>query len=285
MTDDPHKDAHVVARTWAFGMDRDAARQAVMSAGKIGRVLPPPTVSGLAQEVISRLAARVETPKSGPDLAQAFAETLMSRDDAAATRLIMWMLANDIDIETIYLVHIAGAARLLGERWSRDEVSAADVSIAATRVYAILRGISSNLTPTAWPDGRHAVFASVPEDWHTLGVSMAADLFRHDGWAIDLKVGYSHDELLTELEHIDFAILGLSASTRESLPALLRLIAAVRVSHPHVSVVIAGHLVELEPDLQKLTDADAVSNEFDTLRAVMNDFADSVAARAAALHT
>ena len=108
---------------------------------------------------------------------------------------------------------------------------------------------------------------------------MATDLFRREGWLVDLKVGRSHDELIDELDQTDLTILGLTISSRENLPSLTRLIAAVRVSAPHAFVMVAGHLAKTEPNLQTLTDADAVSIEVDTSLEIMTGFYKRIAAR------
>ena len=259
--------------------DTDATRRASAHLAALGDVLREPSVSVLAREVISRLAARIDEPELQHTIAEDLADALASRDDTAAMRKVMRLVAAGHDVETLYLTYLAGAAHLLGKRWTQDALSSAQVTIAAARIYAIMRGLASALTPTSWPDGRHAVFASVPGERHTLGVSMAADLFRHEGWLIDLKVGRTHDELLTELAESDFAILGLSVSTPDCLQGLIRLTTAVRVAHPHVLILVSGRLPEIESRLKDLTHADAVASEFDIVRAIMSEFHDIVAAR------
>lgn len=240
-------------------------------------LLPTGSVTSLAQEVISRLASRSAASSVG-DAASEMADALASRDQEAGLRLTLRLLSGGADVETVYLSHLAGACRILGQRWQEDTLTSSQVTIAAARVYAIMRGIGSNLTPKRWPDGRHAVFATVPGERHTLGITMVADLFRRDGWLIDLKVGRSHNELLAELAETDFTILGLSAATPDMLPDLVRLVAAVRVSQPHVKIILSGHLAETEPRLSSLTDADYVSTKLDTLRVVMRDSHDIAAA-------
>lgn len=263
-------------------LDREAARRASASLQSLPKFLPASSVSNLAQEVISRLAARSQACDKPNHQAEQLADALVSRDAAAGLLQVTRMIASGTDVETVYLKYLTGAARILGERWTDDALTSAQVAIAAARIYAIMRGLSSRIEPDVWPDGRHAVFVPVPGEHHTLGVSMAADLFRRDGWLIDLKVGRSHDELLKELAETDYAILALSASTPAMLPELILLITAVRVTHPHVRILIAGNLVEVEPKLQELTDADFVSNSFEELRTVMNEFHEAVAARAGA---
>ena len=263
-------------------LDRAAFRRDRASVEVLPAVLPETSVAVLAKEVISRLAARGAGAGSEHVMAANLADALTSRDDNAGMQLVMRSVAQGVACEDIYLKHLAGAARILGEKWSRDELASPQITIAAARIYAIMRGLSSHFTPNALPDGRHAVFATAPGEKHTIGITMATDLFRREGWLIDLKVGRTHDELLAELAETDCAILGLSATTPAALRGLIRLIAATRVSHPHIKIVVSGHLAETEPRLRALTDADYVSTKLDTLRVVMKDLYDSVAATPAA---
>ncbi len=260
-------------------MDRSAIRRAHSTVVALPDHLPEASVSMLAREVISRLAERGQIDGATDRLIADLSDALLSRDEGAGLRLVRKSLSDGIAVEDIYLVYLTGAARKLGDRWAQGKLTSSQVTIAAARFYAILRGISSHLAPQDVPDARFAVFATVPGEQHTLGITMAADLFRRDGWLIDLKVGRQHDDLLHELAETDFAILGLSATSEATLPELIRLIAAVRVSFPHVRIVVGGHLGETEPRLRQLTDADYVSTKLDTLRIVMRDLHDTMTAQ------
>ena len=265
-------------------LDRAAARRASQIVQSLPEVLPADSVSNLAREVISRLAARADASSRTQTLAVDLADALVSNDGGAAMRLTLRAVSTGMEVEELYLGYLTSAAHILGDQWQQDVLTSSQITIAATRIYAIMRGIGSNVLPDALPDGRHAVFATVPGEQHTLGVTMAADLFRRDGWLVDLKVGRRHHELIDELQRTDFAILGLSATTREAVPELIRLIAAIRISAPHARIVVSGRLVDVVPRLQGLVDADFVSTKLDTLRAVMRDLHDSIAAQAGAAH-
>lgn len=257
-------------RAPAPGLDRDAVDRARGAIRDLPHVLPPASVATLAREVISRMAEQHRGQRAtAASRAELLADALMSPDEAAALRLVTRQLAAGTAVETVYLGDLAGAARLLGRMWDEDRLSSAQVNIAAARIYAIMRGISSRLLPPTWPDGRHAVFATVPGEGHALGVSMAADLFRRDGWLIDLKVGRSHDDLLVELAQTDFGILGLSATTPAVLPGLTRLVAAVRIAAPHALIILCGQLARVDPGLCRRLDVDAVTDDMAEARSRM----------------
>lgn len=277
MTEFPERPGVVQPTPIGPYLDRKAARRALASAYATPDVLSKGSVTVLARDVISRLVTRGSGESNAAG--RTMADALLSPDDGASLRLTTRLIAQGVTVEEVYLTHLAGAARFLGLRRQLDDLSSTQMTIAAARIHAIIRGLGTQFAGVDRPDGRHAIFATVPGEKHTLGVTMAADLFRRDGWEIDLKVGRSHAELLAELEVSDFAILGLSVSTPDSLQELIRLVAAVRIAHPHAKIVVAGQLAELEPTLQDLTAADKVSSKLDTLRAVMRRFHNAIAAQ------
>jgi methanogenic corrinoid protein MtbC1 len=105
------------------------------------------------------------------------------------------------------------------------------------------------------------VFASVPGETHTLGISMAAELFRRKGWEIELKLGLPHEDLVEALTASRTRVVGLSAGGGHALPALARLVVAVRAAMPGALILIGGKAVELESERVRLLGADAVTSD------------------------
>jgi len=216
-------------------------------------------VEGLAREVIKRLADRTraeEARRLRPELAQisALAAALIGPDETAAARMMDEALQQQgAQFETLYLGWLAPAADLLGRQWTRDEVTFADVAVGTGRIYAIT-----------------AIFASLPGEQHTLGVKMAADLFKQDGWDIDLVLDADHDELIDRIAHSGHIIIGLSAGGKHALETLTRVILAIRVSAPDARVLVAGNIVNELPDQIRLTGVDAQCATIEEARAEMD---------------
>ena len=78
-----------------------------------------------------------------------------------------------------------------------------------------------------------------PGEDHGIGVTIAADLFRQEGWEIDLRTDTDHEALLEHVEATRPQIIGLSLSTHRRLDALVRLVVAVRISIPEVIIGVA----------------------------------------------
>ena len=233
-------------------------------------------VKALAIEVIIRL----ERSKSRPGIEdqplaaekiQRLCDALLSTEETAAEVLVMQAAAQGMSADTLHLSYIAEAARMMGERWLTDDASAADVIIGAGRIYTIMRKLRAVFisAQAQRPDRFRAVFAATPGETHTIGLTMAADYLRRRGWEIDVKLAMTHEDLIDQIGHDPYPIIGLSASCRAMIFPLSRLIVALRVSNPGAWITIGGRIVDEEPDIVRLIDADAKVTTMDEALAQM----------------
>jgi methanogenic corrinoid protein MtbC1 len=239
-------------------------------------VLPGVAVQLLADEVVVQLARRLSPADTVavPDTSvavDAFCEALISDDTEAAINMIRQQRRNGAARETIYLVTLASAARRLGELWEKDALSFLQVSAAAGRIFDIMRHLRQESVPTLpIADAKHALFATVPGELHTLGVTMAADLFRDRGWEIDLRTSYEHEELVSVISTRTYRIIGLSAGDISSVLPLTRLVVALRITQPQAHIVVAGNIVNKVPDLNALIRADTILSSGDDAVALLD---------------
>lgn len=232
-----------------------------------GSRLSPDVVEGLAREVISRLDERHRNLGAGhppePERIATLCDALLSDRHDAALDLVMAAQAEGMSADMLHLGYLAVAARELGLRWERDEIGFADVIIGAGRIYGILRHLREVFISARIlrDDAKIAAFLSVPGENHTLGVTMAADYMRRRGWQIDLKAGLGHDALVAELGSRRYPVIGISAGSSSMIFPLARLILALRVSNPEAWIMVSGAIVDQEPDLATLVDADAIATD------------------------
>lgn len=234
--------------------------------------LPAEAVRLLAEEVIERLASRFAERGKQDDNAPkdeditALADALVAPDADAALEFVLDLQRRGVPLDTVYLGHIAGAARILGERWVNDQIPFTDVTIAAGHLYIIMRALRphfiSDVTPVKI--GARALFAPTPGEDHTLGIMMAADMFRERGWQIDLKTGLDHDALVEVASEGRYPIIGLSASSSKMIVPLTRVIASLRVISPGSAILVGGELVAIEPELAEIVDADSIAGDAPT---------------------
>lgn len=212
-------------------------------------------LADLARAALARLCAQTApmAPVTdaqtvlGDPCAAAMAYALCDPEDDAAGLLVDDLLAAGLSVEDLCHEHLAPAARRLGMLWDQDRLPFTEVAMATARIQSILRRMPTGRVLPGRAAGPGAVFAAVPGETHTLGVMMAADLFRRAGWDVGLLVGRSHDELLAHVTHDDRPIIGLSCSGDHSYPALRRLLAAIGNARPDAQVMVSGQIVT-QPD-------------------------------------
>lgn len=238
-------------------------------------LLPPETVSLLANDIVRRLARAVEqmptqevSSVSSESLA-AFCDTLVHSDPAAAFSFITARREEGVSRDGIYFGYIAAAAEKLGELWDKDQLTFVDVTVGTGHLYALLRALRTegHASRPALDPRKSAVFATVPGEDHGIGITIAADLFREAGWEIDLQTVTDHDSLLAHIERTSPWIIGLSLSTEHRLEGLMRLVVAIRIAMPHVIIGVApGNSLD-ERRLTSLVDTDFVIRDVHSARA------------------
>ena len=246
--------------------------------------LPESAVRTLAQEVLHRLAQQAPQKTVIANATyhvtiEKLSRALMSKDHEAAAQMIFQIKEDGTSPEDIYLTYLADAARLLGEWWEDSRVSFVDVAIGSSRIYSIIRGMSHLFLTDDPLHYRSAVFVSVPGETHTLGVNMAADLFRKKGWEIELLVGLSHEELVSELTLSKPRLVGLSSSGLHSSVALAKLIIALRLSNPGALIMVSGQVVNEAEDVVLAMDVDGIANDVPSALATLNSLWDRSVAR------
>ena len=223
------------------------ARAATLFSAK-RELFPPNTIEGLAKTIVRQLAsateeavktARTVTTEESLD---AFCDVLCRPSPDAALSFIKERLEEGSSREDIYLGYIGAAARRLGERWDEDEASFTDVTIGSGHLYALMRAMrteQANVRP-ATDDQRSALFAAIPGEDHSVGITVAANVFRDAGWEIDLQVDKDHDQLIAHAKDTKPHIIGLSLSTDRRLDALAGLVLALRINLPGATIGVGS---------------------------------------------
>ncbi|MBY4894757.1 cobalamin-dependent protein [Rhodobacteraceae bacterium N5(2021)] len=221
-------------------------------------------------------AARQQTLGQTPsphisELASALADT----DHSVAEARIAELLKAGVGVPDLCLEHLAPAARELGERWERDALQFADVTMATARIQSILRSIPSTHKAKAGPSEGGALFAAVPGEAHTLGVIMAADHFRRMGWDVGLLIGMEHGELCRRIAKDDRTVIALSCAGRHSAPALHMLVEELRGLRPDIGIVLSGNVLNDKAVMQSLPRFDGVVDGLATAEKVLNGVAEA----------
>ena len=226
-------------------------------------------VKALAREVVERLSrahgggAPAGTLEAGEVVR--FCAALTGPDARLPERLAREALAEGLSFDALCETRLAPAARRLGTLWETDALSFAEVTLAAGRLFGLLRLLAHRPPPR--PDSPFAVFAAAPGEAHLLGITMAAERARGMGWEVLLIVDADHDEAVARIAEAQPDVIGLSLTGARSLLPLTRLVVALRVTVPACPIVLCGPGVTIVQET--LPGVDVMTTEFDAAMAAM----------------
>ena len=174
-----------------------------------------------------------------PDEVQAFGELVVRQDLDAALSFVRSLCQQGLSLESVLLTLVAPAARWLGEKWLEDHLSFMDVS----RGLGTLQQLVQIVGPQEAPSGGHrglAVLLAAPGEQHTLGLYLVGEFLRRAGFGVHLEPYMPEFELLHLVRCNAVTLVGISVSNTQLLPALSRLICALRKAAPALPVMLGG---------------------------------------------
>ena len=152
----------------------------------------------------------------------------------------------------IYIDGIAPAARLIGERWSADEVDFVHCTIAHSRLHQILYEFSAEFLSEAYsgPNGLSLLLMSEPGSQHGLGVFMVSEFFRQAGWTVALAAPQDIADF-KRIFHSDwFDAVALSISTDRHIDLVSQAVAELKEAsvNPNLKIFVGGPQASMVPD-------------------------------------
>lgn len=223
-------------------------------------------VESLATQVLSALAQRAGHSGKTVDegVLAHFCADILKTNSAGKPDAVADLRRQGIDPGAILDGYIPAAARELGDRWCRDELSFADVTIGTARLQAILRELSTpHATDTMTAPDAPSVMLIVPADeFHTLGGMAAASQMRRMGLSVCLCLGQSEDDILHKASSRQFDMISISVSCRSRLETVRHLVNRLRAAAPKgTPVVIGGMILGNSEDVPALTGADFATSD------------------------
>lgn len=160
--------------------------------------------------------------------------------------------------------HIPEAARQIGKQWMEDETCFANVTVATSKLQALLRHLGPE-----WGAERQnfehgpTILLIVPAECeHTLGAMVILGQLRRLGCSVRLLLGARAETVKAELSSTHFDAIMISAALGVSTLTLRGLIQAIRRTiRGTVPLLIGGGIIAAEPNLLRLTGADHAEND------------------------
>jgi methanogenic corrinoid protein MtbC1 len=247
---------------------RAAALQASLSA---------PALERLAREVVQRLKSRTAHVVSAEDVDHPsemdiaiLCDALLHNDPSVSRGMIQKLQARSVTLETLYRCYLAPASERLGAMWDHNRISFGEVTLGVSRILELVHKLRTALPPPKITKADQVLFAAVPGETHSLGVEMAAELFRQKGWDVEVMAGASHSAIIDRIESTRFLVLGLSSGGRRTAEALALLIHSVRAIDPQIYIIVSGVIVREEPDLLKMMQPDGAVSTIEDALATMD---------------
>lgn len=265
-----------------LGIDEGAYKDAGIQFEQVKSRLPRDAVEAVAEEVVKRLAFRFPHRRRGDRMPhqgeiEQLCRALLADDEVAADRIIAAARKGGAGVDVIYLGFIAGAARALGRWWQEDRISFAEVTMACGRLFRIIRALRHDIDSVIVTHAtrRHVMLALVPGETHSLGLHMAADLLGNDGWDVDISVGEDFDTAMGRTELARYSSVVLVANSERRMADLVRMALALRITQPMAHLIVAGDILNLVEDVERLTGADAAIFDLSTavaqLRSIISE--------------
>lgn len=208
-------------------------------------------------------SARNAIVRLGPETTEKFALYSLSAGHESLLAIIGGLLQQGVPMESIYLDLLGPAARRLGDFWSDDQVSFADVTIALGRLQQVVRELSLHGPQEEGfaSQGRAALFAPAPGEQHTFGLVIIEEFFRRSGWRTWTELGGVRDEILGAVRAHKFDLFGMTASSDDGLDQIAELIMSIRSASRNrdISIMVGGRLFLERPELVGQIGADAMA--------------------------
>ncbi|MEM7660667.1 MAG: cobalamin-dependent protein [Pseudomonadota bacterium] len=211
----------------------------------------------------------IEKLKVTDRILEDFVEAIVEEGTDAANETVLDLVASGVPLEDVFLDLVAPAARLMGEKWTSDEMSFVDVTIGLCRLHELLRNNSAGSDVRPAPPGAprpSIVLGTIRGDQHVFGAQMAAEFFRRDGWRVACDTASEIGRLAQIVSEQKFDVIGLSLGNTIETSELEKDIEFLRNAsvNKSIKVMLGGCLMTHSGEFVRPMGADLVSADAST---------------------
>jgi methanogenic corrinoid protein MtbC1 len=246
----------------------DESRKTARGRGRLDRLIETEVVPRL---VLAGRAVACEPGSGrgaaapGPEDVVAMIGLVIADDATAAIAYVETLRVRGVTLECLYLDLFAVVARRLGQLWTEDLCSFADVTVGLVRLQGLVREYSPAFLPSveAHDPRRSALLIPVPGEQHTFGLVMVAEFFLRAGWEVHSDPMASVEDLSSTVRNRWFAVAGISVGNDDRLDVVAALIRRVRRESCNrgIGVMVGGRVFAERPELAGLVGADATATD------------------------
>jgi methanogenic corrinoid protein MtbC1 len=202
-------------------------------------------------------------PAPGPEDVVALVALVIGDDAAAPLAYVEALRLRGATLDRLYLDLFAVVAQRLGQLWTEDLCSFADVTVGLVRLQGLVREYSPAFMPPveAHDPRRSALLIPVPGEQHTFGLVLVTEFFLRAGWEVACDPLISNEALARVVRSRWFAVAGISVGNNDRLDAVAASIRLVRREscNPGIGVMVGGRVFAEHPELAALVGADATA--------------------------
>lgn len=229
---------------------------------QIGLTLEQKAATGnylkLAVRALSELSDREQSGIDHSQFMETFCQAFCAEDAAYRDRVLAHMRKSGITDEEIIDRIIPSAARWIGEKWVRDEMNFAQVTIGAARMQELSRVLGSQRSKGfgKMHFGLTVLLIIPREEQHSMGAFVAAEQFRRDGLWVHMAIGQNTAALERTIASDQFSMIGISAGSRKSVEPVKNIVDVIKQRNSTTPVVLGGNVLNLVDNPEQETGAD-----------------------------
>ena len=172
-----------------------------------------------------------------------FIESLISKNDIKLIEYTEKLFKNEKQYEIFFEKFIPEVAEDLGNSWKDDELSFAEVSLAASRLQRLVKVFEKQyLGPIFSETNGPEILLILPNtETHSLAPIIASGILKKAGSNPFLAIGYTNDELVELVKKRNFRIIGFSVSDSKNISECIKISNLIKkVTNTKVPFVLGG---------------------------------------------
>ncbi len=195
---------------------------------------------------------------------QDFSRLVMDTQTEQANEIVQNYLDAGFSACQIVEQLLCECAHDLGERWSLDDISIAEVSLGMVALHKVLRDLDDSLSMELGqnsPD-QSILLITLPQDNHLFGVAVLESFFRNSGWHVRVKNDHSASSILDEVSTTYYSAVGISVSQNRHIDLCRNMITKIRhrSKNQDSKILVGGFPFTRDDALGEKVGADIVAN-------------------------